>query len=264
MTLLLTACAALLLAACQAPAALTPPVSDPSAPPEPTAPAADPTPASKTGEFSFDVSGAAQGWTGELAAAVPPGPDRMGWEAMPQHHRAALQGYPVTAHRMQPQIFVYPVDELAAFNPAAAQAAADLQNLLISRTPPAGALPQLPLSNDIQALHARVVFLDFQNGSGAAYLTQSNQGPVKINNASLIYTFQGLTADGKFYVAAVLPVTHPNLPAAEQVYSDDPAILAGFQAYLADTAAWLEQQPPASFTPSLSVLDDLIRSIRVE
>ena len=97
-----------------------------------------------------------------------------------------------------------------------------------------------------------------------AYLTQFNQGPVKINNANLFYTFQGLTADGKFYVVAVLPVTHPELPDGEPVFSDNPEELSQYPAYLAETAAWLEQQPAASFTPDLAKLDALVQSILVQ
>ncbi len=256
--LLLIACAALLLSACRAPGVPALPVQDPAATPLRTQ-----FPASRTGEFSVDVSGAAQDWASELIAAVPPGGNRPAVEALPQHHRATLLGYPVTSNRQQPRIFVFPAAELAQFNPAAAQAAADLQAMLQAGAP-GERLPYLPPRSDVQALHARVRFLDFQNGSGVAYLTQFNQGPVKVNNAGLLYTFQGLTADGKFYVAVVLPVIHPELPENELVFSENPDALGRFPEYMAETAAWLEQQPAARYTPDLENLDALVRSILVQ
>ncbi len=251
---------ALLLAACQpAGASASRPTEIPAA--TGTAAAPTPLPASTTGAVTLDAAGLVQGLEVELVLGKPAG-DGPWWEVAPQHQRATLLGYPVTSNPAQAQIFVYPAAEMAASGEAAAQAVAGLQALLESRQP-GEALPYLPLSNDRQALHARVAFLDFQNGSGVRYLTQLNQGPVQINNAGLLYTFQGLTADGNFYIAAVLPVTHPELPENELAFSGDPDALSRFPEYTAETAAWLEQQPAAGFTPDLDRLDALVRSILV-
>ena len=38
-----------------------------------------------------------------------------------------LQGYPVSSHLMQPQIFIYPVEELIKVNEGTGQIAAALQ-----------------------------------------------------------------------------------------------------------------------------------------
>ena len=62
-------------------------------------------------------------------------------------------------------------------------------------------------------MHVQVQYLDFKSGTGVRFLTQFNNGMAPVNNHDLIYTFQGLTSDGKYYIAAVLPVTHPDLPA---------------------------------------------------
>lgn len=61
-------------------------------------------------------------------------------------------------------------------------------------------------------------------------------------------------------MAAVLPVTHPDLPASAQ----PPADMNDFAAYMAQTVAWLEQQPSASFTPDLAQLDAMMQSIEVK
>jgi len=278
--LLIAACAAfpLLLSACQTdttptslptvePTAIVLPTQPSTNTPEvlPTQPPAEATqpPASTTGDITLDLSGVAQDQSVETVEAVPASAGGPWWEVLPQYRRVTLQGYPVTGHSMEPQIFIYPAGDLASDNETAGKIAADLQALL--ETQQAGEdLPFLPLNSDVQAMHAQVQYLDFKNGSGVRYLTQFNQGLVRINNVQLIYTFQGLTSDGQFYVAAVLPVTHPDLPAAAQVFAQSEAELSEYPAYLADTAAWLDQQPSGSFTADLAKLDALIQSIEVK
>ena len=125
-------------------------------------------------------------------------------------------------------------------------------------------MPFLPLFNAQQVMHAQVQYLDFKNGNGVRFLTQFDQAPLPINNFELIYTFQGLTRDGKYYIAAVLPVTHPDLPANNQVAAQQASELNDFPAYLAKTVTWLDQQPAGSFTPDLAKLDALIQSIEVK
>lgn len=44
------------------------------------------------------------------------------------------------------------------------------------------------------------------DGGGIRYLTQFGQAAGLITNPELFYTFQGLTDDGAYYVAAVFPV----------------------------------------------------------
>ena len=46
-------------------------------------------------------------------------------------------------------------------------------------------------------MHSQVQYLDFKNGTGVRYLTQFDQGILPINNYELVYTYQGLTSDGK-------------------------------------------------------------------
>jgi hypothetical protein len=267
LSILLIACAAflLLLSACQ-------PVNLPTSlpPVQPTAttlpaqpPAAPQPPSGASADFTIDLSGVAQDQTVETVAAVPASADRPYWEAAPQHRRVTLQGYPVTSHLLKQQIFIYPVADLAEFNEGAGRMATDLQALLQARQP-VDRMPFLPLFNASQVMHAQAQYLDFKNGKGVRFLTQFDQAPLPVNNFELIYTFQGLTSDGKYYIAAVLPVTHPDLPATQQVSEQQAAELNDFPAYLTKTVAWLDQQPSDSFTPDLAKLDALIQSIEVK
>jgi hypothetical protein len=86
-----------------------------------------------------------------------------------------------------------------------------------------------------------------------------------INNDELIYTYQGLTSDGKYYVAAVLPVNHPSLPADGQVTGNEPpAFTDDFTAYLASVVAALNPEAASSFTPDLTQLDAMMSSLEVQ
>jgi len=276
---LLIACAVipLLLSACQpANASTSLPPEQPTAtllptqPPtatqlptdQPVAQATQPS-SDASGDITLDLSGVAQDLTVETVAAVPASAGGPYWEAAPEYRRVTLEGYPVANHLLKPQIFIYPAGELASANENAGKIAADLQALLETRQ--AGdTLPFLPLFNAKQVIHPQVQYLDFKSGKGVRFLTWYSQGMVRINNAELIYTFQGLTSDGKYYISAVLPVTHPELPATQEPFGQTEAELKEYPAYVEKTGASLDQQPSGSFTPDLAKLDALIQSIEVK
>jgi hypothetical protein len=227
-------------------------------PASPTQPSSGALPA-----VTLDYSAVAQDFTVETVAAQPANAGGPYWDAAPQYRRLTLQGYPVASHLLKPQILVYPVADMPSANEAAAKIAGDLQALLKTRQ--AGDnLPFLPLFNASQVMHAQLQFLDFKSGAGVRYLTQFDQALLPINNYELIYTFQGLTGDGKYYIAAVLPVTNPELPADSKVSEQQAKELSDFPAYLSKTVSTLNQQPSANFTPGLDVLDALVRSIEVK
>lgn len=253
------ALAAVALAACSPAAAPTVPTIEPAIPVEPTQAAVQPA----GGEIAVDLAGVAQTLSVETVPAVPVDPASPAWIIMPEYRKLALQGYPVTNHSLQAVISVYPLTGLVEVNQAAGAEVEKLQSLLTSRQPVAE-LPFLPLNQSKQAMNTQVQFLDFKGGSGVRYLTQYNQGPVKINNHQLFYTFQGLTSDGRYYIAAVLPVTHPDLPAGEEVFSDDPAKISGYMDYVNLTTEMLGQQPASVFTPELNRLDALVQSLEVK
>ena len=110
---------ALLLAAC-APAASSVTITSPTEAAE--APAAD-----GSLQFSMDAGSLATGTLVETVAAVPASDAPPYWEVLPEYTRVTLQGYPVSSHLMQPQIFIYPVEELIKVNEGTGQIAAALQ-----------------------------------------------------------------------------------------------------------------------------------------
>lgn len=213
-------------------------------------------------EITLDFSDAATNVTIETIPANPASAESPFWEAGSEYRLLALQDYPVAEHMHKPQIFIYPAADLAAANENVSKIIVDLQALL--KTQEVGDyLPFLPLFNAQQVMHAQVQFLDFKSGKGVRYLTQFDQAPLPVNNNELFYTFQGLTSDGKYYIAAVLPVTNPELPEGSDVSEKQAEVLNDFPGYLSDTADQLNQQPPDSFTPDLNKLDELIQSVEV-
>jgi hypothetical protein len=196
-------------------------------------------------------------------AAVPPGSDTMWWQVTPQHTLLWLYGYPVSGHALQPQIFIYPVEDLGV-NQAAAQAAQGLQTLL--RDQQAGQnMPFLPLSGDLQVLHAQVKYLDFKNGKGVRFVTQLGNGMAPVNDHALFYTYQGLTGDGRYYLAAVLPLNLPDLPADGNDTAGLPLeFTSNYPVYVASMVNQLNLEPDDAYTPGLGRLDALVQSIEVK
>lgn len=256
--LLLTACNMSANAPTQAPVETS---TIPAATEAPTqAPTADSGPPS----VSVDISGVAQDFTSQIVAAVEPSGDGPWWGVMPQYTLLTLQGYPTPDHLLKPQIFVFPIEGLNV-NETANGVFEDLVALLQNQQK-GDSLPYLPLYNAAQVMHAQEKPLVFKSGRGIRYLTQFDQAVLPINNHELHYTFQGLTADGKYYVAVVLPVNLPELPADESVdVNNSPQnFVDDFPTYLSDTVAMLNGQPASAYTPDLSKLDALVESIEIQ
>jgi uncharacterized protein YceK len=212
--------------------------------------------------ISVDMGSIANDMQNEIIPAVSPDSNSPYWEILPQHQVFSLEGYEISEHLMKAQIFLYPVAELDLYNAGASKAAADLKKLLEDKEV-GEYLPFLPLFNAAQVMHAKVEFIDFGNGKGVRYLTQFDQAPIPINNYELIYTYQGLSEDGKYYVAAIFPVTHPELPESNDVAGDQEFIVDNFIADMAESVVKLENLSDSSFSPDLTKLDALIQSIEI-
>jgi len=206
----------------------------------------------------------ATGFQIETIPAVPASDNSPYWEVLPKYTQVTLPGYPISNHLLKPQIFIYPVEELGKVNEGAGNIAASLQSLLQSPQDVQN-MPFLPLFNASQVMHAQVKYEDFKNGTGVRYLTQFDQAPLPINNNELIYTYQGLTSDGKYYVAAVLPVNHPSLPADGNITENEPPEFTNdFPAYLANVVNALNPQTANTFTPDLTQLDAMMSSMEIK
>ena len=186
------------------------------------------------------------------------------WALYPEHVEVSFEGYRHPDSRHRPRIYVYPVRAFQNVNDTAAEQIEKLRQLLAQQPQAAPQeLPFLPLLNAGQMMRAQMETLAFSNGSGVRYLTQYGQAAAPINNSELFYTYQGLTADGQYYVAAIFPVAHPELPADA---SGAPQGLTGqldFGTYLDRVVMELEAAETQSFSPGLEALDALIASLNV-
>jgi hypothetical protein len=127
------------------------------------------------------------------------------------------------------------------------------------------ALPFLPWTNAKQSFCAQPQMIEFAGGQGIRYLTHYAQDPSPVLEGNVFYTFQGLTDDGLFHVSAFFPVQTgifqaeptPCQNCSEPNY--DP--IAEWTKILSEQLNQLNGKPEDAFSPSLLVLDDVIKSI---
>ncbi|HSL47108.1 MAG TPA: hypothetical protein VK897_26960 [Anaerolineales bacterium] len=221
-------------------------------------------------EFSSDLASSV--WP----ETVPPErgtADAPGWLVWPEHTRFTF-AYPRRSGDLEvsrfaaafgpPRVMIYPAQEYAEMSEFAKTEIEELQSLLQTR-PPAieGEMPALPLINAAQVFHAQVEYLDFQNGQGVRFISQYSQDISPVFNQSLFYTFQGLTNDGAYYVAAFFPLAAEELP-DDPFVEDYDAFSARYQDYLNETISQLDSFSADQFDPDLDVLDDVIQSLAVD
>ncbi|MEJ2447489.1 MAG: hypothetical protein P8Y37_06045, partial [Anaerolineales bacterium] len=214
--------------------------------------------------LTLDFNSLATDFQSETLPAVTDSENAPYWEVLPEYSRVTLEGYPLIQHAMAPQIYIFPIKELSEINDGAGQIVSTLETLLKSPQE-LPVMPFLPLNNAAQVLHVQVQYLDFQNGKGLRYLAWYSQGIMPVNNYSLIYTYQGITDDGAYYIAAVLPINHPALPEDETVTGNEPPEFASdYPTYLTNIIADLNLQNGGSFFPPLDQLDALVSSMAIQ
>jgi hypothetical protein len=200
---------------------------------------------------------------------VPP------WEVTPGHIQLKLEGYLLQGKSQLPQIYVYPALEYAQMRPAAFESIHRLDNILYAPGGPAlnDQLPAVPFFNAAQVFASNVQLISFQNGQGVRFLTEYAQYAASANNHDLLYHFEGLTRDGKYYIIAILPITAPMLAETSDggaplppggvpyPYFADPE--ADMQLYYKSVLDLLNASPSDVFTPTLEQLDQLIQSMKI-
>jgi hypothetical protein len=190
------------------------------------------------------------------------------WEVAPTHLRFTLTDYPLQGKFHEPRILVYPAEEYARSNPAAAEQIDRLKRILAGGTPLRETLPAVPFFNAASQIAANIKLVSFQNGGGVRWLTQYAQYAAPINNRELFYQFQGLSSDGKTYMIAILPITAPILPEDEKPEATVPeggvpipTDVGPSDVYYFSVTEKLNTLSADAFTPSLSALDALVQSI---
>lgn len=186
---------------------------------------------------------------------------------LPALEQGARYFYP--AHSF---VCAYPLKDSSVKNFGAAypdlnSAALNLQKLLRKRPRTfknRKDVPDIPYNNASPSILSRFQYLDFRSGSGILFLTQYSQEmqPNPVNNEELTLNFQGITKDGRYYIAARLAVTHPSLPRGIDFTGE---IERDKQyRYLRKAEKELEGLPDDSFQPTLKSLKSLLASVYVE
>jgi hypothetical protein len=205
-----------------------------------------------------------------LAWAIFPSTEEANTEfllyAAPEHFLFDFDGYPNEEYsNILPEIRIFPAGEYAQINPDAGAQIDDLRKVMSERPVlPDTTLPYLPMINAGQLITARIGFLDFQNGAGVRYLTQFGQDVYPINNADLLYTFQGITADGQYIVSASFPIQSMDLPpSGSEVEYDYLEFSDTFNEYAFETTWSLEQVRAETFIPNMDLLDEMLSTLLV-
>ncbi len=159
------------------------------------------------------------------------------------------------------------VRDFSAAYPDLNSAALTLQKILRERPGKFNdrkAIPDIPYNNSSPSILSRFQYLDFRSGSGILFLTQYSQemDPNPVNSEELTLNFQGMTRDGRFYVAARLAITHPSLP--KGIDFTDEIERDRQRQYLRKAEKELEGFSEESFRPSFKSLKALLSSIDVE
>jgi len=206
----------------------------------------------------------------ETIETVPPSDEVAWWDIAPTYHKYQIQGYPLSGTFHMGTIYVYPVNEYLQVNEDMSKPFDSLKAIVAGQPLPEN-LPFLPAFNAAQMFHSNEQVLKFQSGEGIRFLTQYGQAPYPVNNNSLFYTFQGLTDDGAYYVAAVLPINatflsadgNPDTPLPADGIPFDWENFENMDQHFELVKQKLNATAPSAFNPTLTALDVLIQSIRV-
>ena len=121
-------------------------------------------------------------------------------------------------------------------------------------------LPFLPVMPAAQVIRARVGLLQLDTVGGISYVTAYRQDASPFTATEFLYTFQGISTDGQYYVSAVFRLNTELFPAEIPADFDMNAFIAGIQDYFAESISTLNAAAPDDFTPSLDTLDALFAS----
>jgi hypothetical protein len=220
---------------------------------------------------SFTIpQGVASGAALKSVSISPATQDMPYWEVHPAYIQFDLGGYALQGMFHEPRIIVYPAPEYAQMSENAAASVTRLQAILANPGAPLpNELPFLPAFNAAQVFYSNAQVMKFQNGTGIRFLTQYDQAPFPVNNKELFYTFQGLTSDGAYYVAAVLPVNiaflaqdgNPDTPLPPGGVPFDWNNFENLTAHFELVKQKLSAADPNAFTPSLTLLDTMLQSV---
>lgn len=170
----------------------------------------------------------------------------------------------------------YRVSDLADYT-RASQQLEELQSLLDERPDldtltatdaetSSALLPFMLTDAAAQLIDAKGRYIDTPELSGVAYLTVLAQDLVPFGKDDFLYTFQGLSADGQWYVTVDFQVEAGMFPARVSRRATQRVVASpdAWMTYRDESIQTLKEAPDDAFTPSLATIDELVRSITFE
>lgn len=200
-----------------------------------------------------------------VVSTIPDNPSQESpyWEQLPEHYLIDLQGYPLTDTLLKPRIHIIPAADAFLYNEGALMTGNQLMEMMESRETHPDSLPFLPLVNAGSLITARVNYKENDQFHGVEGVTQLAQDVAVINNQALIYTFQGITNDERFWIGIVLPVTQNSLPPDFETnpLGSYEALMEQYETYSTGIEETLDSAPTGSFLPDFSAIQDVVKSI---
>lgn len=185
----------------------------------------------------------------------------------PDHLELTLIDYPLSRTQFSPMFYLYPVSRFSELLPdVVPHQVANLENIMSGEVPNDQNLPFLPPLPLEQTFFSNIAIISFHGGKGVRYITQFDDYDSVINNKTVFYTFQGITDDGKYWLAITLPISSPTLPADDSSTWPPEGYTAerwaqNYDAYVNRIRETLDTQNLDSFFPAITELDSLIVSI---
>jgi hypothetical protein len=203
----------------------------------------------------------------EVTNVLPDDPND-GWPelALPARRKIDFSGYVIQNHFHAPAVYVYPLEKILAAGLFGATTATNLLALLddpAADLQTADNLPFLPPFNAAQVFHVLENRIESEHGRGIRFLTLYSQGIVGVTNYEIFYTYQGLSADGRYYIAAVLPINSSLLPDTQLSNEELDAIVNEYPDYIEDMIAMIRTENGGVITPSLEALDAMMLSFTI-
>ena len=240
--------------------------------PSATSPASNSADVSYMGTSFTIPFGLAQGTQNEIVPrAASSDPNVAALNVWPEHIKIVLQDYPLQGKMYEPQILVFPADEYQKMSADPEISMYDARSMIttlqyiiatdnfpsqdVDTLPTTNPLPTLPDWHAQQIFHAQETILSFKNGNGIRYITSYSQAAFPDIGSNLIYSFQGITLDGKYYLSVMMPI---ELAGLEPMPTDTDQ----YPNYLNTTVDRL-RQAGNSFNPSIESLDALVQSLMV-
>ena len=235
--------------------------------------------------FSYDPSLGAV--LPQTVAEVPSSADMMPGTYWPAHVAFTFinskEGDTMLNADYYPQLTIYKTDDIAAYNNEFyTKALQDLNGLIeaggagdfsqYEQVPADGSmlsLPHLPPIPAGQVIRAQDEYLPVTDGIGVRYLTSYASDVSPLTDDRIIYTYQGATSQFKgdkpgYYIAFSYPIKTSVVPTEIPSDFDYNAFSQNYVNEMNAAIQKINAADPNSFSPTLSSLDELVKSIKIE